>query len=522
MSHYHFTAFAVSGELNPECLPDEWSVETHQQGSRVLTFWDTFEWGLWFGGHLLYSCGDRYQLCIREDGWLGPLVCEETVGSSQQRFWGDFTTAPMRATLQGMLGLRGLAVVAEGTFNVCQGEVRNESGKIVCRLAWSSVSAGKRGCQELLHSCQVMPLLGYESEAARVAERLIRSGAKTSGEGPLDVLLRHGNRKPQKYTLRPYFGLQSDTPAREALGRIVRGMLAIAVQNLPGILDDRDTEFLHDYRVCLRKIRSVLSLIKDVYPTVETVRMRTLLGDLARQTNRLRDLDVYLLTRDEYLGVVPPVFRPTLDGMFDDFSAARKVELRRTTSKMRSKSNRQLLHEINACYSEETAHGPSLAADLSVGPLVFRCIYKRYRKIHRIAGDIKTETPDEMLHQLRIECKKLRYLMEFFSELIPVEDGSAVQKMLRRLQGRLGDFNDASVQQKSLLQYWEQKNAGPAGALGLGGLVSILYYRQQQMRTGISQALEEFCSGSTAAIFKRIFKLPAPVSATAAPQAVQP
>jgi CHAD domain-containing protein len=415
----------------------------------------------------------------------------------------------MRTTLERMLGLRSLAIIVEGTFHDRQGVLRNDVGKIVCRLELSSVSAGEQGGEELLSTCQVLPLRGYEAEAARVVEYLALRGAKTSGDGPVDVLLRHTNREPQKYTLRPSFGLTKETPAREAIGRIVRTILEIAVRNEPGILSDLDTEFLHDYRICLRKIRSVLSLVKDVYPSEGTQRMRKILGDLARQTNRLRDLDVYLLAQDEYLGLLPPELRPALEGMFEDFSAERDLEVQNTALKIRAHSSRKLFRKLAVYFSEETAHKPSPSADIPVGPLVFRCIYKRYRKIRVIAAGIGAKTPDEVVHQLRIECKKLRYLMEFFSELIPKEEGALMQKMLKRLQGRLGDFNDASVQQKSLLNYWEHKKSGPDTAMAVGGLVSILYHRQQQTRDLIKLSLGEFCGGSTAAAFKSTFKLPA-------------
>ena len=503
---------ALPGDIGPECLQEGWGVETRQQEQRILTFWDTFEWGLWFGGYLLYSCGDVYHLCAREEGWFGETLCEEKAGS-RRRFWGDFETTSMRSNLERMLGLRGLAPVVEGKFHLRQSELRNDVGKIVCRLDWTSVSTGKRGEEILLHYCQLAPLLGYEAEAARLLKRLTKRGARMSGDGPLEVLLQQANLVPQKYTLRPSFGLKTETPAREAVGRIVRPILEIAIRNLPGILNDLDTEFLHDYRICLRKIRSALSLVKDVFPADGTQRMRKILGELARETNRLRDLDVYLLAQDEYLGLLPPQLRPPLQGMFSDFSVERESEMRRTSAKMHAHSSRRLIREIEEFFSEETRHKPSPAADLPIGPMVFRCIYKRYRKIHRFAAGFGEETPDDVVHQIRIECKKLRYLLEFFIELIPKEEGVSMLKLLRRLQGRLGEFNDASVQQKSLLNYWEQKNSGADVALGLGGIISILYHRQQQTRGLIEQALEEFCGGSTTTVFKQTFKQPTSVTA---------
>lgn len=512
----------IPEHLGPDSLRDRWQVELHRQESQLLQFWDTFEWGVWFSGHLLYSCGDLYRLCSREEGWLGAPVCEEQAAGGR-RFWQDFESEPMRAKLAGPLGLRGLAAVAEGKFRSRRCDLRNESGKIVCRLEWSSVAAGRQGGEIVMRSCLLLPLLGYESEAALVEKRLIELGAVAPTVGPLELLLQHANLVPQRYTLRPTFGLAMETPAREAVGRIVRAMLEILFRNLPGILNDLDTEFLHDYRICLRKMRSALGLLKGVYPPDETGRMRTIMGDLARRTNRLRDLDVYLLARDEYRGLLPPALRPALEGMFEDFAAERRREVKRVVSALRSPSHRRLLQEVADCFSEQAAHEASPAAGLPVGPLVYRRIYKRYRVIRGIAAGIGAETPDGTVHRLRIECKKLRYLMEFFNEIIPKEEGAEMQKMLRRLQNRLGEFNDASVQQKSLLEYRQQlKKGGAEISLGIGGLVAVLYQRQQKTRGLIEQELETFCHGETAANFKHVFKTQPAASEPAGERSGQP
>jgi len=508
---------ALPGDLGPDSLRGEWKVEVHPKEPRVLTFWDTFEWGLWFGGHLLYSSGGVYHLCTRDSGqvrWLGTELCEErAVG--KRRFWSDFETEPIRGKLEGMLGLRGLAPVAEGILRCHKWDLRNETGKIVCRLECDTVSAGKRGEKVLRNSCLVIPLLGYETDLARVVECLAQTGAFSSDDGPLEELLRDAGHEPRPYTLRPAFGLEFGMPARDAVTRIVGTILEIARRNVPGILEDLDTEFLHDYRICLRKVRSVLSLIKDVYPPGETRSMRTELGELSRQTNRLRDLDVYLLAKEEYLGLLPPGLRPALDTMFADFSSDRSREVRRTTAKMQSPSSQKLFQEIEGFFSARALHGPAPAADLAVGPLVFLRIYKSYRKIRRLAASIGLDTPDEGVHELRIECKKLRYLLEFFSELVPGKQYASMVKSLRRLQNWLGEFNDASVQQKSLMEYWRRKGSATEVALGLGGLIAILYERQQRTRCNILDALREFCGAANHATFRQSFKLAEPLAAGA-------
>ncbi len=67
------------------------------------------------------------------------------------------------------------------------------------------------------------------------------------------------------------------------------------------------------------------------------------------------------------------------------------------------------------------------------------------------------DTEDEVVHQLRINCKKLRYLMEFFAPLFPENEIKTLIKALKLLQDNLGNFNDYSVQQIFLRQVLNEK-----------------------------------------------------------------
>jgi len=504
------SVLALPCGLRQEWLDERWRVELHPPETTCLTFWDSFEWGVWFAGRTLFSCGRLYRLCLRQgdgEGWPGPVRAEERA-AGRRRFWDDFRSDAMRGELEVLLGLRGLARVAEGTWHTTRCDLRNPAGKIVCRLEWSRVCAGS-GDHPVLHYCRVSPLLGYQAEESAVLDLLRHHGARLPAGDPLELLLQHAGSTPRKYTLRPGFGLKKETPARQALGSIGRGMLQIAALNLSGIACDLDTEFLHDFRICLRKVRSLLSLVKGVYPAEEALKVRRLLAELARETNRLRDLDVYLLAREEFRELLPPPLKDAIEPMFKDFSAQRGREARRVAAWIQGDAAGGALRELQAFFAADSRHDPAPLAGQPLGPLVFRRIYRHYGKIRRLGAAIGADTPDEAMHELRIECKKLRYLMEFFAELVPDEDGG-LQKQLRRLQGNLGDFNDASVQQRSLLDYWRKKRTDGEVSLGIGALVSVLYRRQQQSRERIMQALQEFLSEATARAFKRTFKQPAP------------
>lgn len=501
--------------LSPNCLDDGWDVASQRRPVAMFTCYDTFEWGLWFGGYLLFGIGDEFVLQTHVNGWPGAVKCTER--GAGRRFWHDFSTDVMRSSLREPLGLRGLTAVATGRFSTQLCELRNEMGKIVCRIEWNTV-AEESGGVEILAWCRVLPLRGYAHEAARVTERLAGIGAAPSSEGPIVLLLRHAHLEPRVYTLKPTFDLSFETPAREAVGRIVSTILSIADSNIHGIISDLDTEFLHDYRICLRKTRSLLGLVKDVYPAGETCRVRKQLGDLARATNRLRDLDVYLLARHDFLEGLPDSLHQGLKQIFAEFTSEREVEQRRVSTQLHGRATARKLRALRESFSSQGMHEASSAALLPVGPLVFRGIYRRYRKIRKIGKDVSIDTADEMLHQLRIECKKLRYLMEFFNELIPAKEGPLLQKQLRRLQGRLGDFNDSSVQQRFLLGWWHEGRSGIDAALAMGGLLALLYQRRHQARLLVDEVLQEFIGDDVATSFKRIFRHPAAISENNSPK----
>lgn len=502
--HEHAGVWVLPPTLTPTRLGTTWQVVEQRQTVTFCMFYDTFEWGVWFSGHLLYNDGSEYVLQTFANGW--PDTVESAEQGGNRRFWYEFSNTLMRRRLRVYLGLRGLEAVATGAFTTQYCDLRNESGKIVCRLEWSCV-ADEPGKDPYFASCKILPLRGYEDQTSHVVDRLVELGATPPATGPFSLLLQRAGRTPRVYTLKPSFAISFETPAREAVGRIIATILTIAESNRAGIIADLDTEFLHDYRICLRKARSLLGLVKNVYPAGETERFRNQLGEYARATNRLRDLDVYSLTYHDHLENLPEPLHKGLSHIFSRFSAERKREQRRISTHLQEHAGSPPLNGIIAEISNISEHDDSAAAFQPIGPLVFKGILKRYRKIKACAETITPETNDETLHYIRIECKKLRYLMEFFNEILPPDESQPLQKQLRRLQGALGDFNDSSVQQEFLLGWWHKHQAATESTLAMGGLLALLHQRRQEARLQIDKMLREFTDTSTAATFKRIFKL---------------
>ena len=89
--------------------------------------------------------------------------------------------------------------------------------------------------------------------------------------------------------------IDRSAPATELLVAEWSAYLAAMRANLPGMLDDVDTEFLHDFRVAVRRTRSTLKLGRPALPEDVTDRWEPALKWLGDLTTPVRDLDVYEL-----------------------------------------------------------------------------------------------------------------------------------------------------------------------------------------------------------------------------------
>jgi len=123
---------------------------------------------------------------------------------------------------------------------------------------------------------------------------------------------------------------------------------------------------------------------------------------------------------------------------------------------------------------------------------------------------IDNDSPDGKLHNLRIQCKKLRYLMEFFASLFPSDEIALLTKQLKRFQDNLGEFNDLSMQQDTLKEYLDtidhESDKNMLIAAAIGGLIMNLNIRQQHVRAEFSDQFRHFGQKKNRLLFKQLFK----------------
>ena len=349
----------------------------------------------------------------------------------------------------------------------------------------------------------VLGLRGYDKAYRALTKKL---GA-TDADGSVAEALYGG---PVAYVAKPDIKMTGDEPAFQAASDIISAYVTVARQNEPGIIADYDTEFLHDYRVALRKVRSVLSLFKGVYGEAETEMLKADFSELMAPTGRMRDLDVYLLDRDHYFEMLPDTLHGGLTMMFDLLSKERQAGLRAFSRRLRSAGYNRKMLALAARFADRNSLDPGANAMLHAADYASALIWKRYRKVCKIAAGIDDRTEDEEVHELRIHCKKLRYLMEFFAPLFPSGEIRVLIKPLKRLQDNLGLFNDYSVQQISLQAFLgDHPTSGGkdnlAIAQSIGALTAALHQRQLDERAKVVSNFTQFDSPEVRKKFRSLF-----------------
>ncbi|MBF0187320.1 MAG: CHAD domain-containing protein [Magnetococcales bacterium] len=207
---------------------------------------------------------------------------------------------------------------------------------------------------------------------------------------------------------------------------------------------------VHQTRVSFRRMRSALSVFRKAIPKDATLDMGTEMKWFASELGNARDTDVFIdegLGDPDIKGKIGPEsgetkmmdlavkkdeeayvrVRAAIDS--DRFKAFRTdfvkwIEDRGWRTKMDKKTRKKL--------------------DQSVGDFARKTLTKRFNKILAMGENI-TELPEETLHEIRIECKKMRYSMEFFTPLYDQDAMKEFTTKFKSVQRQLGVINDVAV-----------------------------------------------------------------------------
>jgi CHAD domain-containing protein/transposase-like protein len=260
-------------------------------------------------------------------------------------------------------------------------------------------------------------------------------------------------------------GIKPDDDMSEAGRKIFTFQFAHLLDHESGTLLGEDIEELHDMRVASRRLRAAFDVFGPFFRSKDVRRHLKGLRETGRALGRVRDLDVFMEKAQRYLEKLSIQERTGLDPLLQAWSQRRSKARDKMVAYLGSSGYRQFKQEFNQFIAVRPFEGVPAAREKSRPKLVRYVtpvlIYQNLSEVR--SYDVILKNPAiEQLHALRIAFKKLRYVVEFFSEVMGPQAKEVVGE-LKTLQDHLGDLNDADVACQILREFietWELRQTG--------------------------------------------------------------
>ena len=497
--------FAIEHKIDAQHIFDllvkKYSRNEIHQACIHRQYVDSFDWRL---HQKSYICGIDKNNTIKSfflsEKKTGEGICMLSLKEVPE-FSKDIAHKKCRQLLESILQFRALISVA--TVNICQKQLQvvNKEGKTLVRLLVESYTIpGHANSRTFPARLIVCPVRGYEKllhdVMQYIPEQLKLSLVKTN---LLDEILVIIGKSPNPKNLGVTQKLGDSLSTWEAAQILLCDLLRVMQANEQGLREAIDTEFLHIYRVAVRRTRSLLTQIKHLFSDKEVAYFKQEFYWLGLITGPTRDLDVYLLKFDDYINALP-------QKLWDDLVPFRKflrlhwkIEHARLCEALDSKRYCKLIQEWKRLLKREYIQSPqAFNAKKPAKQLAYQRIMKLYKKVLKEGKAITSESPDEDLHELRKKCKKFRYLLDFFQSYYASNQIEWLVKNLKILQVHLGNFQDLCVQIQQLSDFAQQMRdedlANTKTIMAMGVLAQNLVAQKDALRANFNKQFKEFSS----------------------------
>ncbi len=279
-------------------------------------------------------------------------------------------------------------------------------------------------------------------------------------------------------------GIVADDSMGEAGRKVLHFHFMRMLAHEPGTRAGEDIEELHDMRVATRRMRAAFRVFAPYFKARAVRPYVAGLRRTARVLGAVRDLDVLVHKAREYLATLPPEQVHDLDPLFSAWQEERRRARKRLLAYLDSAKYRDFV-EAFRLFLETPEAGLRKVDDFPPRPVrvshaVPRLIYARWGRVQAF-DPLLQDASIAVLHALRIECKRLRYTLEFFREVLGAEVKKVIAEVVR-LQDHLGDLHDADVANALLSEFLFSTREQASGRVIAPGVVAYLAFRQRELK----------------------------------------
>jgi CHAD domain-containing protein len=247
-------------------------------------------------------------------------------------------------------------------------------------------------------------------------------------------------------------------------------LLEVALYFAPIARAGAGTEGVHQLRVALRRLRSVLKVFRQLTDSPQSRALDAALRDFLTLLGPARDWDVFLAGIGAEMARLLPEDR-RLRSLIRAAETERQKAYDKLAEALAAPGWRSTLLEGIALIHEKPwrhQHDADILEKLAAPPEDFASLAldKRWRRLAKAGAEIET-LDAEALHELRLDAKRLRYAAEVLAPVFGQKAARRFQRRLSKLQDELGVSNDASVARSLVRQLEREKDTGRSWAIGV-------------------------------------------------------
>ena len=484
------------------------------ESNYACTLYDSFDGRIYNERLMLlwadFESGAELQLLSRDDT---TLLWRQPFAEPPDTFNFEINEPDVSAWLERTMGLRALLRAVNLAVHRQTFRWTDDEGKTHARLQMEEVFIESNDNPARVGARLVIePLRGYENSALRLKDRIARdSGVEIDTQGLCARLMARHSAEFARRSARFNVSLSPEMRADAALIKVLTFLMDVMEINEQGLIEGHDTEFLHDFRIAIRRTRVLFSQCRDLFPPREFKRFRKEFAWLGQVTGLSRDLDVYLLIIPEFQALLPKNLREYLTPVRDLLRKQRGTEQKKLTTALRSKRYRRFKVKWREFLEQPLpAYAPEAGSAALVMTMAQESIHSLFKQVLREGSAIDNDAPAEDLHELRKSCKKLRYLIECFQSLFPADQIGTIIRALKRLQVNLGEFQDLDVQIIGLEGIADQLDMSQKEIaytlLAMGAVLGRLQDRKLVVRKESKSRFAAFSAKRNRHRFKRLFR----------------
>lgn len=244
--------------------------------------------------------------------------------------------------------------------------------------------------------------------------------------------------------------VQSTQSVDDAFQAILQANFEYAKSWIPVAYKREAIRGVHQTRVAFRRMRSAVSLFRKAIPREATLEIATEMKWFASEFGPARDSDVFIdeaLGDKEIKGIIGPASgEARMMELTQKKNDEAYIQVRAAIDSERFAAfDKKFLDWIaNKGWREGLTDKQVKRLDKPITGYATKVLNKRLAKILAAGSDLSV-LPDEELHELRIQCKKLRYAIEFFTSLYDAEEMADFTAKFKGVQRQLGIINDVAV-----------------------------------------------------------------------------